>query len=267
MEEKEIIELIGKIFLKNETFHAKAEVWENIQKRLVIRKQRIYFRHLCYWGASVAAMICLSFMVYTSGINLKSGNTPIGIQLPDGSSACLSANSSLAYNKLLWHFNRRLTLIGDATFDVVKGKRFSVETSLGCISVLGTRFFVSQQNDTLHVSCSEGVVCVETPSGKQTLHPGEQVVCNETSMFYSEMKEELPEELPEYLEYENTPLLVVARKIEEIYGLQIVTPELCEGLSFSGMVSTQSREEAVSVIFGVCNLKYTISGNELILSR
>lgn len=263
MEEKEIIELIGKIFLKNETFHAKAEIWENIQKRLAIQKQKTYFRHLSCWVASVAAMVCLSFVVYTSGTSLKSENTPMSIQLPDGSSVYLSANSSLAYNKLLWHFSRRLTLIGDATFDVLKGKHFSVKTSLGCISVLGTRFSVSQQNDTLHVYCSEGAVCVETPSGKQTLLPGEQVVCNETSMFHSEMKEELPE----YLEYENTPLLVVTRKIEEIYGLQIVTPELCEGLSFSGMMSTQSREEAVSVIFGVCNLKYTIIGNELILSR
>ncbi|WP_052356274.1 FecR family protein [Bacteroides timonensis] len=263
MEEKNMIDLLKRVSLKDETFHLKAETWEEICRKRQVKAHRQSLRRICYSiAASVAILICVVSGL-NSGVSFKSDHELLAIQLPDGSSVELDANSSIRYNKIQWWFNRQLNLNGNATFDVTKGKNFMVVTPAGTITVLGTRFFVSQKENNLHVACFEGAVRVETPSDKVTLHPGEQVDCDDAGMQQSEIKKESPE----YLDYTDEPLVNIVRTLEEIYGVQIVNVELCDGLLFSGLVSTHNKNEALEVVFGACNLKYVEKNNQLILNR
>ena len=263
MEEKNMIDLLKHVSLKDETFPLKTETWEEICRKRQIRTRRKSLRRICYSIAATAAIFICVISGFYSSVSFKSNHKMLTIQLPDGSSVELDTNSSIHYNQIQWWFNRRLGLNGNATFDVTKGKKFTVVTPAGTITVLGTRFFVSQKESNLHVACYEGAVRVETPSDKVTLRPGEQVNCDDTGMQQSEIKEELPE----YLDYTDEPLTDIVRKIEKIYGIQTVNIKLCDGLSFSGLVSTRNKNEALEVVFGACNLKYVEENNQLILNR
>ena len=56
-------------------------------------------------------------------------------------------------------------------------------------------------------------------------------------------------------------------KIEEIYDLTVMNKDICNGLFFSGWVSTQNRDEALEVIMGSCGLGYDLDGNILTIKH
>ncbi len=260
MEEQNIQAQIRKVSLKDETFTDKAAVWGRIVHHMDLRdrRQRIH----SYWriAASVAAVICIAIGL-GARVDIASGGKTLQYILPDGSQVELAEHSSVRYNHITWMFARRVVLDGDASFDVTKHKgKFSVVADKGTITVLGTRFSVSQQNDNLHVACTEGSVKVRTKAGTPVLHKGEQ-------LNYDGEHLEVEPILPEYLEFNNAPLSDMITKIEEIYDLTVMNKDICNGLFFSGWVSTQNRDEALEVIMGSCGLGYDLDGNILTIKH
>lgn len=75
-----------------------------------------------------------------------------------------------------------MQLLGKASFNVTKGKTFTVSTEAGDVTVLGTKFLVDQQGKKMFVNCEEGSVKVETAVGNHTLLAGESVRCDETKI-------------------------------------------------------------------------------------
>ena len=90
-------------------------------------------------------------------------------ELPDGSTVQVMENSRLTYNHITWLWERKLQLLGKASFNVTKGKTFTVRTEAGDVTVLGTKFLIDQQGKKMTVNCEEGSVQVETAVGKRTL--------------------------------------------------------------------------------------------------
>ncbi len=97
-------------------------------------------------GFAVAALV-----VVAAGIALwlqpRTVTVPYGametVTLPDGSVAELGSGSTLTYRNFRGRAQRRVTLEGEAFFDVAEAERpFIVETFNASISVLGTRFNV-----------------------------------------------------------------------------------------------------------------------------
>ena len=62
-----------------------------------------------------------------------------------------------------------MQLLGKASFNVTKGKTFTVSTEAGDVTVLGTKFLVDQQGKKMFVNCEEGSVKVETAQGDALL--------------------------------------------------------------------------------------------------
>lgn len=260
MEEQNIQALIGRVSLKGETFTNKDAVWGRIVHHMDSRDHQL--RIHSYWriAVSVAAVICIAAGL-GSRVDITSGGKMLQYALPDGSDVELAENSSVRYNRITWMFARRVVLDGDASFEVTKHRgKFSVVADKGTISVLGTRFSVSQQHDNLHVACTEGSVMVSTKTGAQVLHRGEQ-------LNYDGERLEVEPILPEYLEFNNAPLNDVIAQIEDIYGLTVTNMGVCNGRFFSGWVSTQNRNEALEVIMGSCGLGYDLDGNMLTISH
>lgn len=109
-------------------------------------------------------------------------------ELPDGSVAWLNAGSRLSYPLRFGSSVRRVTLQGEAYFDV-KGNReypFEVVTSSGLkVHVYGTRFNVLAYDDSKQVETSleKGIVEVSLPDNKHTykLHPGQHLIYNKVT--------------------------------------------------------------------------------------
>ena len=64
-------------------------------------------------------------------------NTAMNYELPDGSTVQVMENSRLTYNHITWLWERKLQLLGKASFNVTKGKTFTVRTEAGDVTVLG----------------------------------------------------------------------------------------------------------------------------------
>ena len=113
------------------------------------------------WSLKVAASILIllgSFYLYDNYRIAKLSQTlqcvyvPAGnrtnIQLPDGTSVWLNANTSLRYPMAFAENSREIMLDGEAYFEVAKDKKpFIVKTSKYDVEVLGTTFNVEAYKD------------------------------------------------------------------------------------------------------------------------
>lgn len=113
--------------------------------------------------------------------------TPRGGQysvvLPDGSKVWLNAASTLSYPVNFAAKERRVTLQGEAYFEIAKnaGRAFKVITATQTVEVLGTHFNIDAYSDNAMVRTTllEGSVKVVTAPGTQLmLKPGEQARLN-----------------------------------------------------------------------------------------
>ena len=83
------------------------------------------------------------------------------VVLPDASEVILNSGSKLSYSERKWDEERKLSLEGEAFFKVAKGEKFTVNTSLGSVSVLGTQFNVKSREGFFEVTCYAGLVRVD----------------------------------------------------------------------------------------------------------
>ena len=124
-------------------------------------------------GSQAAEEIAYNTLIVPRGGMFK-------VQLPDGSRVWVNANSQLHYPERFTGDERRVSLKGEAYFEVQKGEReFIVETTSGEITVLGTEFNVSAYPEEGEFSSTlvEGSVRLKSKmkqADEVTLVPGER---------------------------------------------------------------------------------------------
>lgn len=264
-----------KLPLTGERFSRKVEIGEKLKlqrgeshKITLNRKKKqkgIRSHASLFWRvAAVFAIVLGVGGYYISEQKIVAEATAVNYKLPDGSDVRIMANSHLAYNKIAWLWQRRLQLVGKASFDVIPGKTFTVRTEAGDVTVLGTKFLVEQQGKKMFVNCEEGSVKVETSVGKRTLKAGESVRCDEKRII-TVAQQEKESEFPEVLGYEDDPLINVVADLEHIFKVKVVGHEKCDGLTYNGTVLTKDLKTTLEQVFGSCGISYKQQGNEIIL--
>jgi ferric-dicitrate binding protein FerR (iron transport regulator) len=146
-------------------------------------------------GGAMAKVVEGSLLYETSGdeVVYNTTSTPKGRQyqltLPDGSVVWLNAFSSIRYPTVFVGKERRVTVTGEAYFEVAKDKKrpFFVDIDGGeTVKVLGTHFNINAYRDEQQITTTliEGVVNITTTSRAEgqaamapvTLRPGQQAV-------------------------------------------------------------------------------------------
>ena len=124
--------------------------------------------------AAILTILIASYVFYTT-------TTPIAVDttlakteflLPDTSQVILNSNSTIKYKTWNWESNRNISLEGEAYFKVAKGSTFSINTSQGLVTVVGTQFNVSTKNNEFTVACFEGKVNVTIQDNVYSLTQG-----------------------------------------------------------------------------------------------
>ena len=263
-----------KLPLTGERFSRKVEIGDKLKlqreesHKIALsrkRKQGVLSHASLLWR--VAAVFAVLFGIggyYISEQKIIAEATAMNYKLPDGSNVQIMANSQLTYNKIAWLWQRRLQLNGKASFDVTPGKKFTVCTEAGDVTVLGTKFLVAQQGKNMFVNCEEGSVKVATSVGERTLKAGESVRCDEKKIV-TVAQQEKEAEFPEVLGYEDDPLINVVADIEHIFKVKIVGHEKCDGLTYDGTVLTKDLKTTLEQVFGSCGITYQQRGDEIIL--
>lgn len=161
---------------------SKDEIWDRVSSdieniktnqkaNINVKKVRVLKPALIYGIAATLLMLLSTFSLlryYGTTIYCPDGKH-LAVNLPDGSIVTMNANSTITYYPLWWQFSRRVSLKGEAFFDVEEGKRFNVVSSLGKTIVLGTSFNVFSRGNEYRVTCVTGKVKVVSTTKKQVV--------------------------------------------------------------------------------------------------
>ena len=229
-----------------ERLFSKSIIFEKSEKKI------IHWRRY----SSVAALIAVLFGcgLWIKSMDMKyvtRSNEQLAFVLPDKSEVKLNENSSVEYNKFLFYFNRNISMNGEAYYVVTKGQKFTVETPTHLISVLGTRFMVSE-TDKFDVFCYEGKVLVESLDKK------EKKILTKGRSFGSDkvMLEDEPSWVSHKYVFNSMPLIDVVKALEKEYKISIENKNLCEGLTFTGAFPVNNLNLALDLILAPYNMSW-----------
>lgn len=246
---------------------------ETIQKVIDSKRQTKVKKLIPNIFYKVAASLVILFgVIYFFNNTKTSYATAYGeqtkITLPDNSIVHLNSNSELEFDENDWKNNRKLSLKGEAFFEVEKGSNFSVETEEGSIEVLGTKFIVISQEQYLEVQCYEGKVRVNTNDNQTILNPKNAFRAINTSYETWNFTNQNPTWLFGESSFTNTPLKQVISALENQFETQFNLNSIDTSKRFTGSFSHSDIELALKTVFVPMNISFTFKGeNSVVLDR
>jgi len=187
------------------------------------------------------------------------------ITLPDNSEVVLNADSKVSYSKKNWDNNRNIDLEGEAYFKVAKGKRFTVVTEAGNISVLGTQFNVTQRDGIFKVTCFEGLVSVLFNNKETKLPAGTSfLVVNGQIKDTNAPNTTEPSWINNESSFKSIPLSYVFEELKRQYNVTIQTKNIDTTKLFTGSFSNTDINIALKSISIPAQIKFNLEGNKVL---
>jgi len=187
------------------------------------------------------------------------------IVLPDASEVVLNANSEVSYSKKNWNKKRNINLEGEAYFKVAKGKRFTVVTPAGNVSVLGTQFNVEQRNGIFEVTCFEGLVSVLFNNKETKLPAGNSfLVVNGKVKSISKTNTPEPSWINNESSFKSIPLSYVFAELERQHNITVKIKNIDINKLFTGGFSNTNLKLALQSISVPNQIKFKLEGDEVL---
>ncbi len=251
-----------------------------------------------YWGvvlksaAALVATITLLGLVYIYLIreNPITYTTQFGetkhIILPDSSTVILNSNSSLSVTSD-WSEDREVWLKGEAYFSVKKLEeetiedgttliepvKFKVHTEDVEVVVLGTRFNVNERRGTTKVVLNSGRVQLKNTASSEIMEmkPGDLVAFSKVDKKFRKniVDPELLSVWKEgHFEFDGTPIKMVAKMLEEIYGYQVlIEGETLAGRKFTADIPSHDIEILLELIAESLDVKAEKNNNAIVFKN
>ncbi len=219
----------------------------------------------------IAAILVISVGVYYFATNTETTiNTVVAektsVDLPDMSQVQLNAQSRISFNKKNWDKNRDVELEGEAFFKVAKGSKFSVLTTEGRVTVLGTQFNVKQRDNYFEVICFEGSVGIDYKEKSVILKPGYSFLIIDGNLCAKELDFRLEPSWVNNESYFNSlPYKTVLNELERQYGISIESNNIDLAQLFTGTFKHDDLKLALKSVTLPLNLKYQIKNDTTIV--
>lgn len=202
-------------------------------------------------------------------------STPIGgeyqLILPDGSKVWLNASSSIHFPTVFTGNERKVTVTGEAYFEVAKNAAmpFKINVKDMEVVVLGTHFNIMAYDDesSMNTTLLEGSVKVTKGTIVKMLMPGQQSIINKTG----EIKitdadvEEVMAWKNGWFQFDAYDIKTIMRQISRWYNVEIVYEGKVPEGHFSGLVSRNNDIFQVLKIMQSAGVKFKIDGRKLIV--
>ena len=224
------------------------------------------FKQLYKYAAAIVVLFATSYFLLfnnTASFKTEFAQTKT-FNLPDNSEVVLNANSKIIYSKKDWGKSRNLTLEGEAYFKVQKGKKFTVNTEIGQVTVLGTQFNVKERANYFEVKTFEGLVSV-TYKGKEIKLPRGTIfkvvngVIDATNTFDVNEKSWLQKES----NFKSSALRFVLAEIENQFEYTIETKDVDLDILYSGGFTHTDINIALQSVTIPLQLSYKIDGKKI----
>ncbi|CAN5509149.1 FecR family protein [soil metagenome] len=198
--------------------------------------------------------------------------------LPDGSVVTLNAHSSLRLPRFgFGQSSREVFLWGEATFSVrhlPNHQHFVVRTDKHLdVTVLGTEFTVYARTQTAQVVLHKGKVQIDYQQAGRVerlmMRPGDLVKLEKNSRIqrqHLQRSEALRAWQVHEFVFEKTPLLAIARMMEETYGLKVtIQDDVLAARAISGTFKAATADELLMLVTQLLEVNYNRQNNEVLL--
>jgi ferric-dicitrate binding protein FerR (iron transport regulator) len=208
-------------------------------------------------------------------IAANSDQRNLEVPLPDGSKVYLNRSSELIYPSKFNKNGRKVSLKGEAFFEITSDalKPFIVDAGKASVKVLGTSFNIitNNSNNAVEVFVSTGKVMLSDNSGSRNLvlDPG-YIGTMDSKQSGKSMNNN-----PNYMSW-NTGLLiydgqkldVVFRDLKSVFNLEIIAddPSILDN-KWTSPIDNQPQETIIRLICTSFNLSYKKDGNVYHLSK
>jgi len=248
-----------------------ARAWEDLNRQKISTKSKVVqlnpLKKYLSIAAAIALIITASFLYY--GTLNEEISTQYAeraeIVLPDASEVQLNADSQISYSKKKWDKKRDIALNGEAYFKVAKGKRFTVTTDNGIVSVLGTQFNVENRKGYFEVACYEGLVSVLYDKKEFKLPAGNSLIVingNVKSLKIPNTME--PSWIKNESNFKSIPLKYVLDEFQRQFNIEVTTQNIDTDQLFTGSFSNTDKEIALQSISTPSQIKFKLEGNKVL---
>ncbi|NVN17718.1 DUF4974 domain-containing protein [Muricauda sp. HICW] len=187
------------------------------------------------------------------------------VVLPDDSEIFLNADSQISYNEKSWDKNRNIDLQGEAFFKVAKGKKFTVSTDHGTVSVLGTQFNVENRKGFFEVTCYEGLVSVTYNNEELKLPAGNSfLVIDGKIVSTGAPNGNSPSWMNNESSFESIPLKYVFAELERQFNIQVSIENIDTNLLFTGSFNNTDLKMALKSISTPSQTRFKIDGDNVL---
>ena len=247
------------------------QAWSDFQGRKENRTGKVVVMRPAQKFMRIAAAIALLFAI--SYFYINSLDETISTEyaqretviLPDASEVILNAGSEISFSKKKWDQNRNIDLEGEAFFKVAKGKKFTVSTEIGTVTVLGTQFNVEQRQGFFEVTCYEGLVSVQYDTRETRLKAGSSFIAFNGQIVESEELETVePSWVNDESSFKSIPLKFVLAELERQYDIEVTTEGIDTVQLFTGTFSNTNLNLALESISAPYQINYNIEGNKVL---
>ena len=237
------------------------------QSKKKTKVRTLNFKAFYRVAAILVVMLTSTYFLFFN--NVKSFETQIAqtktFTLPDNSEVILNSASKLSFNEKKWADKRALTLEGEAYFKVQKGQTFSVNTTSGVVTVLGTHFNVKERENYFEVNCYEGLVSVTYNNETVKLPPSKTFrVINGIIENVEGFNAQNPSWIQQESSYSKIPLNQVIAELERQYDIKIKVKGVDTSKLFTGSFTHTDQEIALQAVTIPLKLSYKIQGKTII---
>lgn len=247
-------------------------------------------------GSKTGIAIDATIIKYNDGTKISSNNTdsfsglttiatPKGgeyhIVLSDGTKVWLNAASTLTFATSLrerGEDERRVTLSGEAYFEVFKDKRhpFVVKVGHQEILVLGTHFNINAYDPkaVIKTTLQEGAVKVISPKRdgtfrESTLKPGEQAISSEAATFIKKVNVELELAWKKgKIQFVKADLKSVMDMISRWYDIEVIYQYYPNEAKFTGSISrSKNISEVLSLLETTGEVRFKIEERKVLVMK
>ncbi|WP_459210427.1 FecR family protein [Aquimarina rhabdastrellae] len=230
-------------------------------------------RLIPYWTYAIASLFVIAiginfFLSSTTAVTTGFGEQ-VAVNLPDGSLVKLNAKSAIEFDEKSWENERKVTLNGEAFFEVTKGSSFSVVTDQGTVTVLGTKFNVKSEEKYFEVRCHEGKVKVSPSIEKEVLlERGNGVRILDNNVEQLVVTTDQPDWILGESSFDNVPLKYVIEALEKQYQINFEKENIDSDARYTGSFTHKNLTLALQTVFDPMEIKYTFKNkNKVVLLK
>ena len=212
----------------------------------------------------------------TNIIAYNTMTTPKGGQyqltLPDGTKVWLNAASSLRYPTLFTGKERKVTVTGEAYFEVAKDASmpFTVTSGNQEITVLGTHFNINAYDDEgpMKTTLLEGSVKVKHGASVVTILPGQQSIVEEGTGHIQVKETDIQQAVAwknGFFSFSNADIKTIMRQLSRWYNVEVIYESNAPNVEFSGEIGRSLTLDELLGILKDTRIHYRIEGRKLVI--